>query len=76
MHASQSPPNLGVLVNNAHGYLDTVTDGIVKLWAAGQRVDTVAQYCKYAEIQCGDYLEALGKESGSIDEKNLSLLLP
>jgi hypothetical protein len=76
VHASQSPPNLGVLVNNAHGYLDTVTGGIVKLWASGQRVDSVAQYCKYAEIQCADYLEALGKESGNIDGKSLSLLLP
>lgn len=76
VHASQSPPNLGVLVNNAHGYLDTVSDGIVNLWSAGQRLDTVAQYCKYAEIQCADYLDALGRESGGIDADNLSLLLP
>lgn len=76
VHASQSPPNLGVLVNNAHGYLDTVTDGIVKMWASGQRVDTVAQYCKYAEIQCADYLEALADEGGSINHRNLALLLP
>ena len=72
VHAGHTPAYIDILIKNTHDYLDLVTNGIVALASKGEKINTVDQAFKYAEIQHVQYkqqlLEKVPVDSGNIVE--------
>lgn len=75
VHAGHTPTYIDILIKNLHDYLDIVTNGIVYLASEGDKINTVDQAFKYAEIQYQEYLKTLVAKDVTIDDSNIEMLI-
>ena len=74
VHAGHTPSYMGVLVKNIHDYFDKTIGCITRLAGEEDRVETIDQAFKYAEVQYAEYRTDLG-EDVPINNNNLVNLL-
>lgn len=75
VHSGVNPPYTSVLIKNTHDYLDIVTGAISRL-ASGEKVNSIDQAFKYAEISFEHYMHTLKSARADIDSNNLMQFLP
>lgn len=75
VHAGNTPNYIEILIKNLHDYLDIVTNGVVYLASEGEKINTVEQAFKYAEIKYDEYRTLLKNCDFDITEDNINKVL-
>jgi len=71
VHSGHAPNFTRILIQNAHDYLDIVTNSIARLASEGNKINTIDQAFKYAEIRYTEYSDLLKSVDCNIDNTNI-----
>ncbi|EHK9068666.1 hypothetical protein KCU34_004141 [Vibrio vulnificus] len=72
VHSGKKPDNLGILITNAHDYLDIILSGIIELAKDNAGAYSIRECFKYAEIKYDKYMSDLNKKKAKFENESIS----